>query len=282
MGRPPKGKKNEEVENVKKEEVLEKVSKLNLDGLSNLFSKLQVELQEKIAEYSGKAISSLSVLKTIEEAISMKRDELKSLRDIEVTATTLDALEMEIKEKREAFQSEIQKIEEERERDEADFIYNRELTRKKENDAYLIRKEALERDLVRRADEMKLHETELSVLRQEKANFEAEKTKAVAKEVAIATAAVTKEYNHKTALSQAEMASEKKLLEQSVKSLQDTVQDLKTNNESLRNELSKAQENLKDLATQTVSGAAYREAMNHTMKVQETAAANTGGPKSKN
>jgi len=110
MGRPA-GVKNRQVEAAKQSEVLSAVKDLNLEKVSNKIAATQVEVQNQLAILSTKLTEQLGMLNTVEQAIQVKRDELKQLYGIETTATTLDELNAELEAKKLAWQDDQKKLE---------------------------------------------------------------------------------------------------------------------------------------------------------------------------
>jgi hypothetical protein len=77
-----------------------------MDGVSGTIATTQVEVQKSLAALSAKLVEQLQVLGNVEEAISLKREELKQLYNIESAAVSLDDLDAKIEAQRELWMEE--------------------------------------------------------------------------------------------------------------------------------------------------------------------------------
>jgi hypothetical protein len=181
------GVKNKQAEAIKATEVLQSVAGLNLDVVSGKIAATQVEVQKSLAGLSAKLVEELETLRNVEEAITLKREELKQLYDIEAGAVDLDELYAKIDGQREAWeeeqarkQREFAETQSERNkqwaRAEEEYQYRLAQEHKKQEDAFRgksedlekanrNRQEALEKGWAEREAELKKRETELQELR---------------------------------------------------------------------------------------------------------------------
>src|SRR6516164_3089060 len=97
------GVKNRQATAIRETEVLQSVSGLNMDGVSGTIASTQVEVQKSLAALSAKLVEQLQVLRNAEDAIALKRDELKQLYNIESAAVSLDDLDAKIEAQRESW-----------------------------------------------------------------------------------------------------------------------------------------------------------------------------------
>src|SRR5262245_66554730 len=100
------GVKNRRAAAIQEKEVLTAVQGLSLDSVSKSITDTQVEVQKVLADLSAKVMERLQQLEHIQEAITLKQEELKQLHDIEVKATTVDELDEQIAKQRRAWDEE--------------------------------------------------------------------------------------------------------------------------------------------------------------------------------
>src|SRR5262249_48806205 len=147
----------------------------------------QAEVQKSLAGLSAKLVEQVQVLRNVEEAIALKRDELKQLYDIEAAAVQLDDLAAQIEERRRGWdeeqarkQREFAELQSERNkqwaRAEEEYQYRLSQEHRKAEDAFAGRMAAqekankerqqdLEKDWAGREAELKKRETEVAELR---------------------------------------------------------------------------------------------------------------------
>src|SRR5688500_12807842 len=106
MAAKVQGVKNRRAVQIQETEVLNSVKGLNLDSVSKSITETQVEVQKVLADLSGRVMERLQELQNVEDSIRLRSEEIKRLHDIEVSATTLDDLEAQIKEQRRSWEEE--------------------------------------------------------------------------------------------------------------------------------------------------------------------------------
>lgn len=257
-------------------EVKEKVSKLTKDSVANELAKLAVTLNTALGDVSAKYQQSLTTLESINKNIAFETTELERLRNIKVNADTLAQLEADIEAKRESWKKEQEEVENQRRKDNAEFEYEREQERKREEDNYLEEKTAREKVLADKELAMHLAEKELQDLRVMKEEFTVTKEKY--RDEIIKGKVQAKEFEHEKSLSSANVAAEKKVMEQNITSLQKEVDALKEQNNVLRSDLDKARNDAKEVATKALEASANKETINALHKAMETNA-NAGNKK---
>lgn len=230
-GSVPSGSKNRQATAIKESEVLDTVSGLNFDGVSGTIATTQVEVQKSLAGLSAKLVEQLQVLRDVEAAIVLKRDELKQLYDIESAAIELDDLQAKIDAQNEAWVEEQarkkREFEEQRSdrtrqwaREEEEYQYEQAQERKKAEDTFKYKmgeqertnrekQQQQEKNWAEREVELKKREKEVEDLKAQVTNFPEVVKKEVNAAVAVATNSVKKEYETKATLSakDAEMAA---------------------------------------------------------------------------
>lgn len=231
-------------------------------------------------------------LAQLTSAVELERQTLEELYGIKAEAETLTALLSAQKEKQEAFEADLAarraqikaeqeewdaarkeseaQLKKDREREREDYQYRITFERKKEEDAYKQRKDALEKEL---SERKKLFDAEIEM--REKAVVEQEKELAqlraaaaefpdkLAKAVSDAERAMKKQTEDKSSfeaqLRAKEYEGEKRLLEHTVSTLQQKVKELEASNAALTQRTSDAENKVHIVALRaldTSSGAA--------------------------
>ena len=286
-----KGTKNRRAAQIQEAEVLNSVKGLNFDTVSRELAGVQVEVQKTLAELSGKLSEQLQVLQNVEESITLKREELKQLNQIEATATTLDELEAEIKERREAwgeeqatFKREFEEMKSDHRkawaREQADHQYTQEQKNRKQEDAIqemFARKEKenrekqeqLEKQWAERETELKKREQELAELRQFKEQAPEMIKKAANSEVAIATNSVKKEYEHKMVIAAKDAETDKRLAEAQLQAMNQTIAKQQAQIDDLRAQLADAHQRVGDISTKALDSASGRATADALQRLME-------------
>jgi hypothetical protein len=174
---------------------------------------LQLTVQNTLADIGGKIAGKLAQLKQVEEAIGLKEDRLKELHQIDTASITLDQIQADIDAAREAFQK--QEEDREKEVEESEDQRNREWDRKNEELEYAYSKKKREKEEYlfnteeakcaywdQREKELKARETELADLKALAASFDSRLKNEIAKETAIVTNTLKKQYDHEKQLLQ--------------------------------------------------------------------------------
>ena len=285
------GVKNQQAEAIKATEVLQSVAGLNLDVVSGKIAATQVEVQKSLAGLSAKLVEELETLRNIEEAITLKREELKQLYDIESAAVDLDELYAKIDSQREAWeeeqarkQREFADMQSERNkqwaRAEEEYQYRLAQEHKKQDDAFKgkheeqekanrNRQEALEKSWAEREAELKKRETELQELRAKVDAIPEMVKKAENAAQAVATNSVKKEYETKMVLSQKDMDVGQKLAAQEVAALKSALEKATAQSADLRTQLEQAHHDVKEISAKALESASGRSAMEALQKVLE-------------
>jgi len=286
-----KGTKGRRAAQIQEQEVLTSVKGLNFDTVSRELAGVQVEVQKTLAELSGKLGEQLQVLENVEASILHKREELKNLHQIEATATTLDELEAEIKDKRAAWaEEEVQwkrQFEEMKQdqrkawqREQADHQYTQEQKNRKQEDTIqemFARKEKenrekqeqLDKQWTERETELKKREQELLELRQFKESAPDMIKKAANAEVAVAVNSVKKEYEHKMVIAAKDAETDKKLADAQTQNYQQTISKQQSQIDDLRAQLADAHQRVGDISTKALDSASGRSTTEALQRLME-------------
>jgi hypothetical protein len=285
------GIKNQKAAAIRDTEILQSVTGLNLDSVSTSLASTQVEVQQSLADLSAKLVEQLQVLRNVEQAITLKREELKQLYDIESAAIELDDLEAQIEDRREAWreeqakkQREFAELQSERNkqwvRAEEEYKYNNAQEHKKAEDTFTgqmaerakvnkDKQETLDKDWAQREAELKRREKELEDLRTQVGNFPEVVKKEVNAAVAVATNSVKKEYETKIVLAAKDTETAQKLATQEVTSLKQTIEKTHAQLAELKVQLDQAHRDVKEISAKALESASGRSALEALQKVVE-------------
>jgi hypothetical protein len=294
MATKVQGSKNRQAAAIKEKEILESVVDVTLDSVTSNITGTQLEVQKSLADLSAKLMEQVQVLRDVEEAIRLKKEELKQLHSIEVTATSLDDLEAQIAAQRRAWDEEqaakkreFAEMQSERNktwaRQEEEYQYRTAQQHKKQEDEFqgLIekrekenreRQEQLEKNWAEREGELKKREQELADLRGFKENSPEMIKKEVNAAVAVATNSVKKEYETKIILAAKDAETDKRLAEQTIASQLQSLAKMQGQLEDLNVKLEQAQKDVKEIsakALESASGRATTEALQRLMETEK-------------
>jgi hypothetical protein len=285
------GVKNQQAEAIKATEVIQSVAGLNLDVVSGKIAATQVEVQKSLAGLSAKLVEELETLRNVEQAIGLKREELKQLYDIESAAVDLDELYAKIDSQREAWeeeqarkQREFAEMQSERNkqwaRAEEEYQYRLGQEHKKQEDGFKgkledqdkanrNKQEALDKSWTEREADLKKRETELQELRAKVDAIPEMVKKAENAAQAVATNSVKKEYETKMVLNQKDMDTAQKLAAQEVASLKAALEKATAQLADLKAQLEQAHHDVKEISAKALESASGRSAMEALQKVLE-------------
>jgi hypothetical protein len=267
------------------------VAGLNLDTVSGKIAATQVEVQKSLAGLSAKLVEELETLRTVEEAIALKRDELKQLYDLESAAVDLDELYARIEHERQSWQEEqarhqreFAEMQSDRNkqwaRAEEEYQYRVGQEHRKQEDVFKTKleeqekanrnkQEALDKSWGERETELKKRETELQELRAKVDGIPEVVKKAENAAAAIATNSVKKEYENKAALNQKDLELSQKLAAQETASLKAALDKANAQIADLKTQLDQAHHDVKEISGKALESASGRSAMEALQKVLE-------------
>jgi uncharacterized coiled-coil protein SlyX len=291
MGRT-KGSTNVKANEIKSDEVRERVSTMSIEGVTNKIAAAKVEVQHTLEKLSTTVTDHMSMLTVVDQAIILKKDELQKLRDIEVTATTLDDLNLQIEATRAKWEEEkalaakeaeraTRELTMARAREEEVYQYNKTLERRKADDAYNAnsearakadreRAEALTKAWNERENAIKAKELEFNDYRNQVTAFPDVLKSKIAEATTALQNSLTSQFETKVRIANAENATEKKLAAQEIASLNTTIINLNLQIESLKKQLAAAHEDVKNVSTKAMESASGREAYASLQRALET------------
>jgi len=291
MATKVQGTKNRRVAEIRDQEVLDSVKGLNLDKVTKDITSAQVEVQKTLATVSAQMMEQLQVLQDVEGSIKLKREELQQLHQIEATASTLDQLEEQIAKQRQDWdaekalkQREFAEMRSERNknwaREEEEYQYKIAQEHKKLGDSFqaLLEKqqkgntdkqEQLEKTWAEREGELKKREQELADLRAFKEGASEMIKKEVNGAVAVATNSVKKEYETKMALAAKDTEIEKRLADQTIASLNQTIVKQQQALDDLKAQVEQAQRDVKEISSKALDSASGRSTTEALQRLME-------------
>lgn len=288
----PIGSKNKKVEEFKATEVLNSVSGVTLENVSNKLTAVQVEVQQTLADLSTKLTQQLAVLDNVGHAIVLKNEQLKQLYGIEAIATTMDDLTAQIEAQREAWAKEQLAAQQKADdaalarqqkwaREEESYKYLTEQEHRKIQDTFSNKMAQLDKEnkdkqeqLVKswntREAELKAREQELADLRTQVSNFPATLQTEMNRAANVTKQQVASDYETRIKITAAENATDKKLALQEIASLNKVISDLQNQNAAMKHELAEANKSIKEISAKALESAASRETVANLQKAFES------------
>lgn len=241
--------------------VVEKVKAVKTPDVLKRLLDLQSEFTSSVGLLHGKVAAQLKDFEEVDLAITVQQQKLEALYEIEGEAAAIE----EIQARRVAMEAQLAEEqaekEKERQRADAEYIYTRDLVRRKEQDDYLRRRAERDADVLAREAKVGESEAELVSLREQVAGFDARLRAEVGKAESITSNRLTKDHEHALALIESQHAGERKLSEQ-------TIQTLKDANERLIQQLAIKDKQVEDaiaevskIASKSVEGVGAQQAL---------------------
>lgn len=240
--------------------LLNTVAQLSPDAIVAHLAQLKVSLARQLDGLSANLVVEFTKLTDVQQALKAEQQHLEDLYGIQETAQTLSALIMTQQEEEERFKATMEqtrevfdqdmaekrtalekqllllqetykeqkeKLAKERQREEEDYAYTLELTRRQEKDAYTTKKEALEKELEERKHALDITEADIKARVQEYDNVKAKVAELPqmieqARQIAIqeTTEKLTLQHTHAHTLNEKEREGEQRLAEQKIAALE--------------------------------------------------------------
>lgn len=290
-------KKKSEFEQVQATALMERVSKIKPEDVTNDFAASTTRLNEMITGASLLAVQKLNVIKDLDATIQLQKDELAQLHSIQVGAETLEALEAEINETRsqwvrdqDAYNKRLDDMdlqrEQQRARAEESYQYTLTNSRKSAEDLYQrscqdrdrankLKQEELVRDWEKRSNEWKVKEEEFKTLQTQVAGIDTRVAAEVKKAEAIVGNAVKKEHDQLAALRSKDhelaLANARTEVNATAGMLKRAEEQVK----SLTTELQAANARAQDIASKAMDAASCRQALEAVQRANENAGTTT-------
>jgi hypothetical protein len=276
-----KGTKNKKIESVEAQTVLTTVKGMNLPKVVAEVSDLQLSIQSQLAGLSTSLANKISQVEQLDTAITLKEQRLKELHGIESEAITLDdmraqkeAEQSQWNEDRDLRDAQWQEEEQERQRrwkrEEDEYVYTWQQKLQREKEAFeadvarhkrneAIREETLNKAWTERENAIKAKEAETAELRKQVEGFDAKLKAEVAKEIAVATNALKRQYEHEKALLVKDNEAFVKVAEMKVTAAESKANALSEQIKEIQGQLTEARKDAKEVASQALQSASGRQ-----------------------
>lgn len=273
--------KRKQVEQTEAKTVLEAVKDISLATVISEVNNLQITVQKTLADLGASVTNKVQQMQQLDTAIGIKEDRLQELFNIEKEGLSLDEMrakkdeevavwEHDRAERNKRWQEEEAEHAKNRNRNEDNWRYEFEQKKKRTQDEFdvqiaktkreeQLRHEALERGWVDRENALKAREQEVAALKAQVEGFDARMEAAVKQAEARGAAVVTAKYNHEIALLKKDAEAQKSVSDLRATSLNETIENLRTQVENLEKQLVSARLDAKEVANQALQSAANRQ-----------------------
>ena len=282
-----------------KKETVAIATKLTTGDVFKNISELKLSLVKSLEDIEEKLLTSHKKLSTLNQAIDIQTKELSDLHEIKINADTLAALLFAQKEKTVAFEKDMKErqqfidqevaqrrvawkkeqddfdflrkeneaqVKKSRQREEEEYLYQRDLSRQKERDQYTAEKELLEKELkmkrialenefAQRAQMIAAQEQEFSLLKEKAETFPAELQKAIEDTTNAVTERLSFKFDYEAKLTHKEVEGERKLHQQMISALEAKVSVLEAQSAHLADKTNQANLQVQDIAVKAIEGA---------------------------
>lgn len=261
--------------------ILESVKNLKPEDVITDIGNLQVGLQGTLAGLSAEISSKIEQMQNVDEAISLKEAELKTLYDIESEAVSIEQIKVNREEEDKLSEArrkerQAQWEEESKERDQKwireveEHQYRTKLNQRNTRDAFrneleetrkeeALRKETLEKDWAEREQHLTSREDELSELREKVQGIDANIKSAVSKAEAVLNNRLKKDFEHQIQLVEMDANSKLALSKASEDSMRSTISSLSAQIKDLQDKLDAARHDAKEVTNQALQSASGRQ-----------------------
>ncbi|MCX7114348.1 MAG: hypothetical protein NTW08_00305 [Gammaproteobacteria bacterium] len=288
----------------KKEIVIKAVNHSTDDIVKNIAT-LKLSLTRSLEGVEEQLLASHKQLIALHQAIDIEQSELTNLHDIKINSESLAALLLAQKEKSLSFEKEMtectqafeqemaqkrimwkkeqddlelsqkdneQNMKKTRQREEDEYVYQRDLTRQKEQDHYATVKDSLEKELISRRTALEeefaareaiiaTQEQEFNSLKQKSEKFPEELQKAIQDTSDTLIERLTFKFDYETKLAQKEVEGERKLFQQMIVALEAKVGQLESQTKQLADKSNQANLQVQDIAVKAIESASLQRFM---------------------
>lgn len=288
-----------EKEKVEKKEIVETAARNSVETIVKGLADLKLAITKALDDMEQQLIGESKRLQGIRQAIAIEQKNLEEIHEIRADADSLAALLLAQKEKKQTFEAEIEQkrgdfeaemvqkrllwkkeqedyerakkereeeVKKARQREEEEYSYNRQLQRKKDQDAYAASKAVLEKELEdkrqtlerswsERESALAAREKELADLKARVESFPKELEKAVRDTEKAVTERLQFTFKHEAEIGVREREGERKLSQQIIASLEAKI---KEQDELIRQLTQKANEaglQVQSIAIKAIEGA---------------------------
>ncbi len=271
------------------EKVLERVGTATVDGILQNIGALRLDLVKVFDNLGEQLTSEHRKLSDAREAITIEKRSLQELYDIKTEADSLAALMSTQKERQAAFEVEMTQrrlqwkqeqeqhelahkehttqLKKEHDREREEYQYALKIARQRDEDAYNTKKAALEKELAERRakalTEIEARESALAAREKEYAEltakvgaFPAELEKAVKEAEERTREHVEARFNHQMEIREKDIQGERKLMQQTITSLQEKIKEMEQQMKTLAQRANEAQLQVNTIALKALESTA--------------------------
>ena len=286
--------KEQEARTTHAKSVLTDVSSLTAESAVKKVTEAGLTINRTLAGINEQVMALVEELKQLDEAIKLKTEELTALHGQDIAASAIDVLVAEYDRQKEELQAEMERLQKEmadtrtkfaqdlaaerdalevaRKRAEEEYTYGIQLSRKKEQDAFVEqmrvqaaaerdRKEKLEKEWAVREEALKLREKELEDLRKQVADFPAALKKETDTAAAIAGNRVKSDWEMKFTLAQKDAETAQRVASMEIASLKETNAKQAQAILTLQTELNEAKRQVQAIAEKALESASGARAL---------------------
>jgi chromosome segregation ATPase len=286
---------------MKNEEILREVASETPNSVVNKVAELGTTVADELGQLIAKLTEQFGRVTTLDTAIQLKRDELERLHQVQATVEAAYALEEEVTTgrehwEREQAQRELRWAEEDADREkelkrqEDEYDYTFEVQKKKRQQqledelgakqrSFLTDVETRNKQLNERQAAINAQEQEINVLKQRAASFDNEVKKVADREIARVSHEMKRDHETQVAILKTQTERDLALAQQRVEAAEGQVQDLVDQINSLKAQLNKTQNDIKEISTaafDSVSGRAALAAVKDVTKTETPAPSGRG------
>ena len=279
-------KENKDLQKVSRKTIVEQEEKIQLvskaeknvpDRIIKDLNDLKLSVTKNIEEIGGCILEERHKLKEIQQAIDIEKNNLSRKHEIGEQADMLEALLLAQEQKRQNFEKERTRFQaefeeqktyllKERKREMEEYNYGLKLDRQKDADQYLLKKTALEQELIQkrgaweaecseREKSLKDNEAELASLREQVASFPESLNAAIEKARTESIEKLQIEYKFNSKLREQEYTSETNLLKQTIESYKAKTKEMEDLTTQLTKQANTAGQKVQDIAIRAIEGA---------------------------
>ena len=286
--------KEQEARHSHAKNVLTDVSSLTAESAVKKVTEAGLTINKTLAGINEQVMALVEELGKLDEAITLKTEELSGLHGKDIAASAIDVLVTEHERKKAELQEELERLQKEieetraksaadlaaeqeaaelaRKRAEEAYAYDTQLQRKKEQDAFAEqlrqqaaaerdRKEKLEKEWAAREEALKLREKELEDLRKQVADFPTVLKKEADTAAAIAGNRVKGEWEMKFTLAQKDAETAQRVASMEIASLKETNHKQAQALQALQAELAEAKRQVQTIAEKALESASGARAL---------------------
>jgi hypothetical protein len=272
-------------EEKQKQETVKKVADITHDSIIEHISELKLNLAKSLDGILSGLTGEFQKLEDIRAAIEIEKKTLEDLYSLSANTDSLAAMLLVQKEKREAFEKEMNEKEtqweaeqdkhnadekeytdelaKKRKREEEEYQYNLKIVRQKEQDEYNSQKVLLEKELVEKKNAfeheisvreatVKNAESELEELRKNNMEFSGRLEKALADQKKTITENLQTNYEFELKFIKNQNDANIRLKEQIIESLQEKIQELQSQLKEYADKANRAESGVKEIAMKAI------------------------------